>query len=90
MNVFKSSKLLFWTLWSLAAALTIFISTKISFVFQPLYALFSTLFVPVLIAGFLFYLMNPLVKLIEKSKLKRNYAVLIVMILAIGGRFLLG
>ncbi|WP_414838559.1 AI-2E family transporter [Carnobacterium sp. TMP28] len=90
MNIFKSSKLLFWTLWSLAAALTVFVSTKISFVFQPLYALFSTLFIPVLIAGFLFYLMNPLVKLIEKSKLKRKYAVLIVMVFAIGGTISFG
>ncbi|WP_034549786.1 AI-2E family transporter [Carnobacterium funditum] len=90
MNLFKSSKLLFWTLWSLAAVLTIYISTKISFVFQPLYALFSTLFVPVLIAGFLYYLMNPFIKLIEKVKVKRSYGIIIVMILAISGTISFG
>ncbi|MEG0496798.1 MAG: AI-2E family transporter [Carnobacterium sp.] len=90
MNLFKSSKLLFWTLWSLAAVLTIYISTKISFVFQPLYALFSTLFIPVLISGFLYYLMNPFIKLIEKGKVKRTYGIIIVMVLVIGGTISFG
>lgn len=85
MNLFKSSKLLFWTLWSLAAVLTIYISTKISFVFQPVFTLFSTLFIPVLIAGFLFYLLNPFIKLLERIKVKRTYGIVIVMLLAIGG-----
>ena len=90
MNLFKSSKLLFWTVWLLAAALTVYVSTKISFVFQPLYALFSTLFIPVLIAGFLYYLMNPFVNLIEKTKVKRSYGILIVMVLILGGTISFG
>ncbi len=90
MNLFKSSKLLYWTIWLLAAALTVYVSTKISFVFQPLYALFSTLFIPVLIAGFLYYLMNPLVNLIEKANVKRKYGIMIVMVLALGGTISFG
>ncbi|MEK6190036.1 MAG: hypothetical protein N2A99_03480 [Carnobacterium alterfunditum] len=55
MNYLKNSKLLLWTLWVLAMVLIIYIATKISFVFQPVLVLFSTLFIPVISAGFLFY-----------------------------------
>ncbi|MER2110792.1 MAG: AI-2E family transporter [Desemzia incerta] len=85
MNTFKSSKLLFWTLWILAVVLIVYYATQISFVFQPIFVLFSTLFIPVLSAGFLFYLLNPLINLIEKLKIKRSYAILLVMVLFLSG-----
>lgn len=85
MDTFKSSKLLFWTLWILAVVLIVYYATQISFVFQPIFVLFSTLFIPVLSAGFLFYLLNPLINLIEKLKIKRSYAILLVMVLFLSG-----
>lgn len=85
MNTFKSSKLLFWTLWILAVVLIVYYATQISFVFQPIFVLFSTLFIPVLSAGFLFYLLNPLINLIEKLKIKRSFAILLVMVLFLSG-----
>ncbi|WP_192987237.1 AI-2E family transporter [Carnobacterium mobile] len=85
MKFFKDSKLFFWTMWLLAVIIIIYVATRISFVFHPIFVLFSTLFIPVLSAGFLFYLFNPLVKLLQKVKLKRSYAVMLVMILFLGG-----
>lgn len=85
MDTFKSSKLLFWTLWILAVVLIVYYATQISFVFQPIFVLFSTLFIPVLSAGFLFYLLNPLINLIEKLKIKRSFAILLVMVLFLSG-----
>ncbi|WP_041556051.1 AI-2E family transporter [Carnobacterium sp. 17-4] len=85
MKYFKHSKLLLWTLWVLAMVLIIYYATKISFVFQPLFVLFSTLFIPVLSAGFLFYLLNPLIKVMQKLKIKRSYAIILVMFLFLGG-----
>ncbi|WP_213016911.1 AI-2E family transporter [Desemzia sp. RIT 804] len=85
MHYFKHSKLLFWTLWILAIILIIYFATRISFVFQPIFVLFSTLFIPILSAGFLFYLLNPLINMMQKLKIKRSYAIILVMVLFLGG-----
>lgn len=85
MKPLKHSNLLLWTLWVLAMVLIIYYATKISFVFQPLFVLFSTLFIPVLSAGFLFYLLNPLINVMQKLKIKRSYAIILVMFLFLSG-----
>ncbi|WP_407372055.1 AI-2E family transporter [Carnobacterium sp.] len=85
MKHLKHSKLLLWTLWVLAMVLIIYYATKISFVFKPLFVLFSTLFIPVLSAGFLFYLLNPLINVMQKLKIKRSYAIILVMFLFLSG-----
>ena len=76
MNRFKESKLFFWTIELLAIFLLVWTGTKISFVFYPIGAFFSVLFTPLIIAGFLYYLMNPLVEILEKIRVKRMYAIL--------------
>ncbi|MDR2465357.1 MAG: AI-2E family transporter [Streptococcaceae bacterium] len=82
---YKQSKLLFWTVELVLIALLIFISTKIDFLFSPIGTFFATLFQPVLIGGFLYYLLNPLVTVFEeKLKLKRVIGIIIVFILLIG------
>lgn len=63
--------------------------TQINFLFKPLATFVSTLFVPFIIAGFLYYLLNPIVKLLMKVKLgkvrlSRTLAVAIVFLLLIG------
>ncbi|WEG73811.1 AI-2E family transporter [Vagococcus intermedius] len=80
----KNSKLMFWSVELLVIALLIFVSSQISFVFQPIATFFSTLFAPVLIAGFLYYMLNPLVNFImKKLKVKKNLAVGLVLVLLI-------
>ncbi|GAA0355155.1 AI-2E family transporter [Alkalibacterium iburiense] len=44
----------------------------------------TALFMPLLIAGFLYYLMNPIVKFLERIKVKRIIAIAIMMVLLIG------
>lgn len=77
----RQSKLFFWSLELLIIAAFIFMLTKISFLFAPVGTFFSTLFAPILIAGFLYYLLNPLVNVLMKFKLKRTYAVMCVLLL---------
>lgn len=79
----KESKLFFWSMELLVIATLIFVSSKIDFIFAPIGTFFSTLFAPVLVAGFLYYILNPIVQLLMKTKMKRIYAVLIVFILLI-------
>lgn len=81
----KDSKLLFWSVELLVVATLILVSTKIGFIFQPVVTFFTTLFAPVLIAGFLYYLLNPVVNLLTKlTKMKRILAIAIVLLLLLG------
>ncbi|MFV0558208.1 MAG: AI-2E family transporter [Enterococcus sp.] len=76
---------MFWSLELLIVATLIFVATKINFLFQPVGTFFSTLFAPVLIAGFLYYILNPIVRLLMKyTNMKRIYAIIIVLLLLLG------
>lgn len=80
----KESRLMFWTVWLLAVAILIYVLQRIDFILNPLVGILTALFMPLLIAGFLYYLLNPLVKLLERFKVKRIIGIAIVMILLIG------
>ncbi|WCG04829.1 AI-2E family transporter [Vagococcus lutrae] len=81
----RNSKLMFWSLELLIIASLIFVSTKIDFVFQPFFTFFSTLFSPILIAGFLYYMLNPLVEWLQaKANLSKNGSVAAVLLFFIG------
>jgi len=80
----KNSKLMFWSVEILIIATLILVSSKIDFVFQPIGTFFTTLFAPILIAGFLYYLLNPLVNLLMKLGAKRLVAIALIFILLIG------
>ncbi len=81
----RRSRLMFWSLELLIVASLIYMCTKISFVFSPIGTFVATLFVPILISGFLFYLFNPLIKLLGHLKISRNWAILIVFVIFFGG-----
>jgi predicted PurR-regulated permease PerM len=79
---FKQSKLFFWSLEILVLATLALVLSKINFLFAPVGTFFSTLFAPVLIAGFLYYLLNPIVVFLMKTtKIKRIFAVILVLLL---------
>ena len=83
--MFKNSKLFFWTLEILAVVILIWVFTQIGFVFKPVTALFSLVFIPFIIAGFLYYVFNPVVLYLEKKfKLPSIWGIVIVFILLIG------
>ncbi|MBO1308717.1 AI-2E family transporter [Enterococcus sp. 669A] len=79
----KNSKLMFWSLELLILATLIWVSSRIDFVFQPIGTFFTTLFAPVLIAGFLYYLLNPLVRLLTRLGMKRIMAIALIFLLLI-------
>lgn len=70
-NEQRKRKLMFWSAELLLLAALILVFTKIQFVFSPVFTFFQTLFAPFLLAGFLFYLLNPLVNLLTKIKYKK-------------------
>lgn len=77
----RNSKLMFWSFELLILATLILVSSKINFIFEPIGTFFSTLFAPVLIAGFLYYILNPIVKLLMRTKIKRTWAVVLVLLM---------
>lgn len=81
---FKQSKLFFWSVEALVIATFIFMLAKINFLFTPIGTFFSTLFAPILIAGFLYYILSPLVNLLIKTtKMKRIFAIILVFMFLI-------
>ena len=78
------SKLQFWTLEILLLLIIIYIGTKISFVFHPIGVFISTLFFPTLISGFLYYLLNPMLKLLMKWKVPKIVGIIILHLALIG------
>lgn len=64
--------------------ITVFIYDQVSYVFHPFIVIFSTIVPPLILAFIGYYLLNPIVNLFEKIRIKRIWGILI-LILAIGG-----
>jgi len=63
---------------------TIFLYHKISFIFHPFIVIFATVSPPVILAFIAYYLMNPIVNLLERFRIKRIWGIIII-ILGISG-----
>ncbi len=64
--------------------ITIFIYDRISFIFHPVFVILSTITPPIILAFIAFYLLNPIVDLLERFRIKRIWGIIII-ILAIAG-----
>ncbi|KID41338.1 AI-2E family transporter [Fructilactobacillus fructivorans] len=90
MNRFKNSALFFWTIEILIAVGIVYLCSKVGFIFSPIVIFVSTIFVPLLLAGFLYYMLNPIVNLLMKikitktKKINRTWATAIVFLIVIG------
>lgn len=92
-GLFKN-KIVLWTFEVLMVFLILYLGTQVSFLFQPIGVFATTLFFPVLIAGFFYYLFNPVITLLERKGVKRSIGILILFIgilllIAIGIGFLI-
>ncbi|QLB50347.1 AI-2E family transporter [Streptococcus sanguinis] len=66
---------------TLLMGLNIFILSKISFIFNPVIEFLGVIMLPVILAGLLYYLLNPIVDWMEKHKINRLVAITIVFVL---------
>ncbi|WP_456276427.1 AI-2E family transporter [Bacillus sp. AK128] len=60
--------------------ITIYIYTKISFIFYPLQVIVSTIAPPIILAFIAYYLLNPIVELLERFRIKRIWGIIILII----------
>lgn len=75
----KNKSILF-SLFVALLLLIIYLGSKVSFIFQPFLLLFQAVAVPLLLSMFLYYLLRPVVKYMEKYKIKRSLAILIIYV----------
>ncbi|MBF0778958.1 AI-2E family transporter [Streptococcus cuniculi] len=65
---------------TLLVLLTILVLTKISFIFSPIVSFLEIILLPMLLTGLLYYLLNPMVDLLEKYKVSRTVAIGILFV----------
>ena len=84
----RQQSILYWSLELLILALLVWVCSKLDFVFRPVIIFISVTFVPLVVSLFLYYMLNPVVKLLIKLKLgkfhlPRSIASLLVVLLLI-------
>ena len=78
--MFRNSKLLFWTCEILLLTVIFYIWKSMGTLISPFVSVLNTILLPFLIAGFLYYITNPIVELLEKHlKIKRVFGILITL-----------
>ncbi len=84
MNSVTKKNIQFWSFQILLIVAIIYVSSKISFLFEPIGIFVSTLFFPIIISGFLYFLLNPVVNFLQARKLPRTIAIIIIYLIIIG------
>lgn len=62
----------------------IFIFDKVSFIFTPFKVLFEVVILPVVLAVIAFYFLRPLLKILEKWKIRRGLGILVLFVVVMG------
>jgi len=68
----------------LLVLLILFLLPKVSFVFRPFAAFFDVMGLPIVMAGVLYYLLNPLIDWMETKKIHRAGGIAIVFLVILG------
>lgn len=79
-----NNKFVIFLLVLLLVGLNVMVFTKVSFIFTPIAVLLKTIVLPVILAGIVYYLLNPIVDLLERRGVKRIYSILLLFIVIIG------
>ncbi|RXK19150.1 AI-2E family transporter [Macrococcus sp. DPC7161] len=67
----------------LLLGLVIWIFSKVSFIFDPILIIIHTIIGPVVVAFILYYLLNPLVNIMEKYRIKRLWGIVILFLVIV-------
>lgn len=77
---FKESKLLFWTVELVLTIIGVFFILRMPNVFHPILRMASAIVMPLIIAGFFYYMFNPVVLFLEKHRVPRVLGYLLTLI----------
>lgn len=81
---FGGANLLFSLIALTLIGIVFFIFNQVSFVFHPLIVVVSTVAPPAIIAFIVYYVMNPLVNILEKIHIKRLWGIIIIILGILG------
>lgn len=89
----RPKSILFWSLELLIIALLLMVVSQLDFILEPIFKFIGAVFIPVLISGLLYYILNPIIKIIEKVKITKEKHIprsLIALFLVVLMMFLIG
>jgi len=81
---FGGRNLLFSLITLILIGLAIIIFNQISYVFQPVMVVLSTITPPIILAFIAYYLLNPVVNLLEKVRINRLWGIIIIIVVFSG------
>lgn len=81
---FLNNKVVTGLLIVLLLLLNTFIFTKVAHLFKPFFDFLAIVGLPIIMAGILYYLMNPVVDYLEKKNIKRIYSILGLFVFVLG------
>lgn len=70
-----------WCFTIILILIIIYLGSRVSFIFKPVLSLFSMIIVPLMLAGFFYYLLRPLVNVMERHKVNRTLAILLIYLI---------
>lgn len=80
---FRESKLLFWTVEIVLTIIGVFFILQMPNVFKPVLNMLSAILLPLIVAGFFYYMFNPVVLFLEKHHVSRVYGYLLTLVFLI-------
>lgn len=83
---FGGHNIIFMLLVLILIGITVYVFNKVAFIFKPLLIILTTVGPPIILAFVAYYLLNPIVNLLEKIKIKRIWGI-IILVLAFAGLF---
>lgn len=84
MKFFGGKDLIFGLIVLILVGFAIFIFDQVSYIFKPFIIVFNTIAAPIIVSIILYYLLNPLVNLMERYNIGRAWGVIILFLLIVG------
>lgn len=80
---FKQSKLFFWTVELVLTIIGVYFILQMPNIFSPILKVLSAIFLPLLVAGFIYYMFDPIVVFLEKHRIPRVFGFLLTFLVVI-------
>ena len=80
---FKQSKLFFWTVELVLTIIGVYFILQMPNIFSPILKMLSAIFLPLLVAGFIYYMFDPIVVFLEKHRIPRVFGFLLTFLVVI-------
>jgi len=81
---FGGHNIIFMLLVLILVGIAVYVFNKVSFIFHPLLIVLTTIGPPVILAFIAYYLLNPIVNLLERFRIKRIWGIIILVLGIVG------